>query len=195
MNHRLLCRFALVFVAISAGCAARRPAAHAVIGTQGFLSGRGVDAADGDCFGGRECAPPVGWVAEPLKTSDRHTHQVWLSPTGKTAYGVVHFTLPLPVGVNLVHWQFLREMQKHEGDAIEISRQSDPALPGIRFIVDSGRYRMRSNLIVQGFEGWAIYAASLRGEEPVPAEMESGERARENTIVGLPERPASAERE
>ena len=51
-------------------------------------------------------------MAQPLKQSDRHTHEVWLSPTGKTAYGVIHFKLPLPVGVNLVYWEFCEDEEE-----------------------------------------------------------------------------------
>src|SRR5687768_15902774 len=42
--------------------------------------------------------PPAGWTPEPLKASNRHTHQVWISPTGNTAYGVIRMRLPIPVG-------------------------------------------------------------------------------------------------
>ena len=45
-----------------------------------------------------DCVPPAGWTAEPLKQSPRHTHQIWISPTKHTAYGVIHFSLPLPAG-------------------------------------------------------------------------------------------------
>src|SRR5689334_3332960 len=69
-----------------------------------------------------QCAPPRGWKPEPLKQSERHTHQVWLSPSGKTAYGVVHFDLPFPVGVSFIHWEFLREIKKRDGTANESSR-------------------------------------------------------------------------
>jgi hypothetical protein len=131
------------------------------------------------------CAPPTGWKKEALKTSERHEHQVWLSPTGKTAYGVIHFRLPLPVGVGMVHWEFLHEMQKQEGEANELARQNDPSLPGMRFIVEGGRYKMRANLIVRGFDGWVIYAGTHKGEVPIPAELELAERARENTLIGL----------
>ena len=131
------------------------------------------------------CAPPTGWKMEPLKHSEKHDHQVWLSPTGKTAYGVIHFTLPLPVGVGIVHWEFLQQMKKQEGDAIESMRQNDPSLPGMRFIVEGGRYKMRANLIVRGFDGWVTYAGTNRGEEPIPAELELAEKARENTLIGL----------
>jgi hypothetical protein len=141
---------------------------------------------------GAQCPVPEGWKAEPLKQSDRHTHQVWLSPTGKTAYGVIHFRLPLPVGLNIVHWEFLREMKKKEGDATELSSQDDPTLPGLRFICEGGRYRMRVNLLVDGFEGWAIYAGTLREFEVINAELELAERAREKTILGMPERELSA---
>src|SRR5688572_28575178 len=45
--------------------------------------------------------PPRGWTREPFKASDRHNHLVWVSPTGGAAYGVIHFTMPLPVGEEL----------------------------------------------------------------------------------------------
>jgi hypothetical protein len=134
------------------------------------------------------CTPPLGWTAQPLKSSERHTHQVWLSSTGKTAYGVIHFKLPLPVGVNIVHWEFLREMKKREGEATELSQRGDPALPGLRFICEGGKYKMRVNLIVDGYDGWAIYAGTLRAFDVIPEELELAERARENTILGLPEK-------
>src|SRR5438105_1003294 len=46
--------------------------------------------------------PPLGWKADVLKSSERHTHQVWISPSGDTAYGVIQMKLPLPVGPELV---------------------------------------------------------------------------------------------
>jgi hypothetical protein len=139
-----------------------------------------------------QCAPPAGWIAQPLKKSERHTHQIWLSPTGRTGYGVVHFKLPLPVGVNIVHWEFLREMDKREGEAIELSHQMDPSLPGMRFVCEGGRYKMRVNLLVSGFEGWAIYAATVREAEIIPSELDLAEKSRENTIIGLPQKQMSA---
>src|SRR4051812_40884397 len=51
---------------------------------------------------------PDGWRAEPLKSSPAHTHQVWLSPTGHTAYGIIRFKLPLPVGHDLALFGFLQ---------------------------------------------------------------------------------------
>ena len=41
--------------------------------------------------------PPLGWSPDEIKESSRHAHQVWVSPSGKTAYGVIHFSLPFPV--------------------------------------------------------------------------------------------------
>ena len=133
-----------------------------------------------------QCVPPLGWKPDPLKKDDRHTHQVWLSPSGNTAYGVIHFALPLPVGVNIVYWQFLREMKNTEGQATLIQRQDDPTLPGIRFTVDDPNYRTRFNLIVKGFQGWAVYAGTERNQPIAPAELQLAERARDHTVVGLP---------
>ena len=76
------------------------------------------------------CTPPANWVPEPLKHSESHDHQVWLSPTGHAAYGVIHFKLPLPIGHDLALWGFLRQMRETEGEAVLISKKWDPNLLG-----------------------------------------------------------------
>jgi hypothetical protein len=131
--------------------------------------------------------PPAGWRAEPLKSSEKHNHQVWISPSGNTAYGVIRFKLPLPVGAELVLRRgFLPEMKRTEGEATLVSSERDRKLPGLRFVADGGRYRVRTNLITRGWKGWAIYAGTIRNAEIVPAELALAELAREHTSVGLP---------
>jgi hypothetical protein len=130
--------------------------------------------------------PPVGWKAEPFKGSDQHAHQVWLSPTGKTAYGVIHFGLPLPVPATWILDSFLSEMKKSEGEATLIGQPlKDDSLPGVRFTVEGGDYKMRINLICKGFRGWAVYAGTLRNQDEIPAELQLAEKAREKTKVGV----------
>ncbi len=131
------------------------------------------------------CVPPVGWKAEPLKKSDEHTHQIWLSPTGKTAYGVIHFTMPLPVSAGFVLPVYMKAMAKSEGEATLISKQADPALPGVRFVAEGGLYRTRTNLMVHGAEGWAVYAGTVRNQPIDDAELALAIEAREHTRVGL----------
>lgn len=131
------------------------------------------------------CVPPVGWNREPLKHSSRHNHQVWLSPSRHTAYGIIHFSLPLPVSAGFVLPFFLQEMKKSEGEAILLNRENDPGLPGVRFVAEGGRYKMRGNLIVHGWNGWAVYAGTLRKEEIDPDELDLAERARDHTVVGV----------
>jgi hypothetical protein len=130
--------------------------------------------------------PPAGWRPEPLKSSDRHAHQVWISPSGNTAYGVIRFKLPLPVGPETVlRHGFLPEMRRTEGEAKLVSSRRDADLPGLRFVADGGLYRVRTNLITRGWRGWAVYAGTLRAEEIVPDELALAEIARDNTSVGL----------
>ena len=180
------------FLALLSGCAGHPiGTAYTGLGSVDYYHAAGLNSPATVPAVEARCVPPQSWIAEPLKQSERHTHQVWLSPTGKTAYGVIHFKLPLPVGVRLVYWEFLREMKRKEGDATEISREDDPALPGLRFVCEGGRYRMRVNMVVDGFDGWAIYAGTLREFEIVPAELMLAERARENTILGMPVPEAS----
>lgn len=131
-------------------------------------------------------APPKGWVAQPLKFSDRHTHQIWLSPTGDTAFGAIRFKLPLPVGPRLLLGRFLVEMRRVEQSATLLNKEDDPDLPGIRFEAESAVHRVRVNLITHGFRGWAFYAGTVVGKVENAAELELAQRAREASSPGLP---------
>ena len=131
-------------------------------------------------------APPTGWRADPLKASKKHNHQVWISPSGNTAYGVIRFKLPLPIGPEMVlRYGFLPEMKRTEGEARLLSSERDSSLPGLRFVAEGGLYRLRTNLITRGWRGWAVYAGTLREKEIVLDELALAEMAREHTIVGL----------
>jgi hypothetical protein len=129
-------------------------------------------------------APPVGWKLDPYKTSSSHKHAVWLSPTGRTAYGVIYFSLPLPVGHDVTLWGFINEMRRSEGEATLVSKQWDENLRGLRFVARGGRYVVRTNLIVRGFHGWACYAGTLRDQEVMADELALAEQAREHTGFG-----------
>jgi hypothetical protein len=130
--------------------------------------------------------PPVGWKPDPPKVNAHHFHQVWLSPTGDTAYGIIYFSMPLPLGLDTVLWRFMAEMKNTEGEAKLLSRQDDDKLPGIRFVAQGGLYCIRCNLMVSGFHGWAVYAGSLQARPVNPAELKKAELAREQTRVNLP---------
>jgi hypothetical protein len=130
--------------------------------------------------------PPIGWKPDPLKITDKSRHRVWISPGGSTAYGVIYFNLPLPVGAGLAFGGFMDQMKKTTGEAIIISKAEDDQLPGYRFVADGGHYRIRCNLMTQGFHGWAIYAGSLRARPVNECEVKIAEEAREETRIGLP---------
>jgi hypothetical protein len=137
-------------------------------------------------------APPVGWRVEPVKRSARHTHHIWLSPSGQTAYGVIHFTMPaiaqvIPVPLDWVLRGYLDEMRKDQGEAVLLSKQRDPNLPGLRFVAEGGLYRTWTNLITSGRHGWAIYAGVLRDKPLSLHELELAREARDRTIVHLTE--------
>ena len=134
-------------------------------------------------------APPPGWHPDPIKRSKTHAHQVWVSPSGNTAYGVIRINLPLPfIGPDMVLKRFLEEMRRTEGEATLLSRRNDRRLPGsgIRFVAEGGEYRIRTNLMTRGFRAWAVYAGTRRGAQDVPDELRLAEGARELTKIGLP---------
>lgn len=132
-------------------------------------------------------APPEAWIEQPLKKSSRHTHQTWISPNNTAAYGVIHFRLPFPVGTEPVLWFFLNEMKRQQGAADLLSKQWDPKLRGVRFVASGGLYTIRTNLVVHAWEGWLVYAGTLREGPLDEKSLALAERAREHTVLGQEE--------
>jgi hypothetical protein len=168
---------AFLFLCLAVGCAQQRPrAATRPIAEPDFAS-EYVESVDA------YAAIPTGWHPDPLKSSDAHQHQVWLSPSGQTAYGIIHFKLPLPVGHEFAFIGFLQNMRKTEGEANVVSKEWDPNIYALRFVVVGGLYTIRTNLFVRGLDGWAVYAGTLRNEKINSAELAIAEKAREMTQI------------
>jgi hypothetical protein len=177
----LLTLACLAMLVLLAGCQAREPAASL---TPQELAPLGLsDASYFEPVDAR-VVPPVDWRIEPLKSSNRHKHQVWLSPSGNTAYGVIRFRLPVPLSPeSVLHLGVLPEMKRTEGEANLVSSKRDPDLPGVRFVAAGGKYLVRGNLLTDGWRGWMIYAGTLRAQPINPSELEIAELAREHTLV------------
>ncbi|HYE21234.1 MAG TPA: hypothetical protein VEA69_22500 [Tepidisphaeraceae bacterium] len=130
-------------------------------------------------------APPAGWAAAPIEKTNEHTHQTWVSPSHKTAYGVIHFGLPLPLPANWLLGPFVDEMKKREGKAEVVGTPfKDETLPGVRVVVETKQYKMRINLIVRGWSAWAVYAGTDMAHPEEASELRQAERARDTTKVG-----------
>ena len=127
--------------------------------------------------------PPRGWRTDLVETTDRHSQSVWVSPTGSAAFGVIHFNLPLPVGEEIALRGFLAEMKKSEGEASLLSKNRDG--DRLRFVAEGGKYRIRGILLTKGFQGWAVYAGTLRSRALAVDELALAVQARENTTLGL----------
>jgi hypothetical protein len=128
--------------------------------------------------------PPIGWRIDRDDKTDRHSHTVWVSPTGQTAYGVLFFRLPFPVGHELALSRgFFPQMRREAGSLNIISQFWDDNIEGIRFEVDAGIYRMRATFFVRGMRGWAVYAGTKREATVVESELKLAEWAREQTVV------------
>lgn len=131
--------------------------------------------------------PPIGWKPDPLKSSDRHTHEVWLSPTGSTAYGVSHFKhlLLFLASDDRVLSEVLKGMQQTSGATQLLHSQKDKEIDGVRFLANAGPYTVHGNLIRHGTDGWVVYAGTVRDKPVVPEELKLAELARERTQLGL----------
>lgn len=133
--------------------------------------------------------PPVGWQVSVLPGSFNAVHQVWISPTGRTAYGVIRFSLPFPSPHDPVLWVFLNEMRRKEGQADLLEKRWDRQHRVLRAVIEGGRYRLRATIALRGLSGWMTYAGTLRAEPVEPEELRHAEAAREGTQYGKPGRP------
>jgi hypothetical protein len=174
----------LVSVAASACAAHRDPQSSRAQPSWTITGARGLCAPAFDEDVVAVCVPPVGWKRQPLVSVVDHRDQVWLSPTGDTAYGVIHFSMPLPVGLNIALAGFLTHMRQDKGAATLLERHDDPSLPGIRFVAEDRVYVIRAILLVEGWEGWAVYAGTLRNGPINQPELDFAVSAREHTRVG-----------
>jgi hypothetical protein len=94
---------------------------------------------------------------------------------------VIRFRMPLPVPVELALVGFMAEMRRAEGEGRVLESKTDKNLPGLRFVAEGGRYKIRTNLRVRGSGGWAVYAGSLRSRAENMAELVQAEQSREAT--------------
>lgn len=158
------------------GCQQMREPSLPATMPAGLLAPRAVDTVEA------VCAPPAGWMMTPLEKIQGNYHQMWLSPSGHTAYGVIHIDLPLPVGQDFVLWVLMQHMREQQGWARLLSKERDEA--GLRFVAEDPRYIMRGNLRVRGWQAWVIYAGTNRNDPVEDAELKLAEEAREMTRVG-----------
>jgi hypothetical protein len=165
---------------LGAGCASTPP--HHSPATAPIDAGIAAPVFDSDVQA--TVTPPTGWKPDPLKHSFEHDHEVWISPSGNTAYGVIYFHLPIPIGHDLALWGFLNQMKASEGEATLLEKKWDPNLNGLRFVAEGGQYIVRTNLFARGFTGWAVYAGTLRAFAVNQKELELATRAREDTVIG-----------
>jgi hypothetical protein len=136
------------------------------------------------------CAVPAGWRVDPLdRRKPGATGQVWVSPSGATAYGVIavrHLLMPLAADRQILG-EFLREMKAAEGAADLLDERADATLAGgiggLRFVARGGRYTVRAFLVSRGTRAWVVYAGTLVTEPVRPDELRVAERARERTVV------------
>lgn len=129
-------------------------------------------------------APPHGWALDEPRVDSDSYQLVWISPTGQTAYGVIRFDLPFPVGHDLTLFGFLRTMRAQDGQADLLDKQWDPDREALRFVVRGKQYELSALMIVRGSAGWVSYAGTRVETPVVESEKAIAEQARERTRFG-----------
>ncbi|HET6250601.1 MAG TPA: hypothetical protein VFE47_23135 [Tepidisphaeraceae bacterium] len=181
----LVRQFLLVGIAgLTLGCSTQRNSPNPA-NTVAATSIPGLEPARRISALGAWVDPPTGWRLDKHDVDAKHAHFTWLSPSGDTAYGVVLMNLPLPVGPDMVLWGFLNHLRAADKKAEILQEEHAPELQGIRFVADSGLYRIRVNLTVHDWHAWAIYAGTVREKPERPGELLLASEARDHTRVGL----------
>jgi len=70
-------------------------------------------------------------------------------------------------------------MKKAEGEATVLDQQWDGKSRSLRFVVQGGKYKLRSVMQVRGLSGWTYYAGTLKDRPEDVAELIVAEQARE----------------
>jgi hypothetical protein len=164
--YRLFVRATIVPLAALAGCAhSNAPADFRPSARPATTSPTTLPTAPLQTFStfSAHANPPEGWTLSTTSVDDRHEHMTWVSPSGDTAVGVIYFKLPWPVGHEIAfRYGFLPEMRRGEGEAEVLEKNWDPAIEGLRFVVNSRNFRVSSKFLVRGLRGFATYSGTKR---------------------------------
>ena len=139
---------------------------------------------------------PIGWRAEALKVQPRSKHQVWISPSGSTAFGVLnvqHFLMAFASDQRILD-EFLKGMKQTEGEANLLQgpvkdKYIGGGIGGLKFVAEGGKYTVRGHLVSRGTRAWIVYAGTERGKPFDAEELSRAEEARDRTVVDITESP------
>jgi hypothetical protein len=169
----------LPLVIVSPGCRSHLPASPPA--ARQVVPGQFVEPYIDDDLRAR-CSPPRAWEPKPLEHLPRSVQRVWVSPTGHTAYGVIHIRLPWPFGPDVVLWRFLAGMRETEGEGRLLTRERNG--DEVNFVAETPKYRLTARLHTAGWNAWVIYASVLRDQPVDGAEFPLAESARDVTVPG-----------
>lgn len=140
-------------------------------------------------------SPPAGWTMKANTADPRAEHIVWTGPSGNTAFGVIFFRLPWPIGHDLtVRYGVLPEARRREGTAELLAKQWDPEIEGLRFTIRTPKYTAETKMFVRGTRGWAAYSGFQTTRPVNQEELEQAARAREDAEFGEEIAPKSQTR-
>lgn len=129
--------------------------------------------------------PPAGWRKKANTADPRAEHIVWTSPSGNTAFGVIFFHLPWPIGHDLTfRYGVLPEARRREGTAEVLDKHWDPEIEGLRFTIRTPRYTAETKMFVRGTRGWAAYSGFQTTRPVNQEELDQAIHAREDVEFG-----------
>ncbi|MGF1632601.1 MAG: hypothetical protein ACFCVE_02020 [Phycisphaerae bacterium] len=131
--------------------------------------------------------PPAGWESDGLREQSSVYSKHWVSPGGRTAFGVIHFELPVHAAIvphGIVIDRYVDKQRETEGAGTLIEKAWDDQLGGTRFVSQGQLYYTRNYLVTRGYDGWFVYAGTLVDQPVDEPALETAVAAREATRLG-----------
>lgn len=181
----LLGLFSALLLVGGTGCSSAQPVSvRSLIHHQAMIDFSGLKPAEHFEIVKAQAAPPAAWRQLEPKRRALYTDQQWRSPSGRTAVGVAHVRMPLPLNSRALLW-FAKGQYTKQGDDGRLIGQWVDDLGRSWFEAANNKYHVRGFIVTDGFEAWIVYTGRKTTEPTDMSEIALGARALE-TIVPLP---------
>ncbi|HEX2971245.1 MAG TPA: hypothetical protein VHP11_02860 [Tepidisphaeraceae bacterium] len=115
-------------------------------------------------------ALPAGWFPLGLQKATLYSHCQWRSPTKRTAVGITHVPMLLPLSTKALVWMAMGEITKRVNDG-KIIRQWTDEVGRQWFEAENSKYHLTGYVMTRGFDAWINYSGYRVGEPKEESEV------------------------
>jgi len=172
---------AIFLLAIVAGCQMSTVPAARLVAQRQLVDERGLCGPMAVPDVSVTASLPLGWIELKTQKTLLYTHQQWRSPTKRTAVGVTHARLLMPVGMPVIEWMVMGEVNKRSKDG-KVIRDWRDDLGRHWFEVENTDFHITGYLMIRGCDVWVNYWG-YRAREPIePADIKLASQSLDSVL-------------